>query len=86
MVVVVNKNLKKFINKIMKKYNKANKCVKCGCKNIKTEYIDNKKPIKLNDGTIVPVPRIFYEKIEEYIERTCSNCGYIWNEEPLDKK
>ena len=46
-------------------------CKKCGCREAKDEFI--RKSILGNSGYDLDV-----------IERTCLNCGYVWDELPLD--
>ena len=56
----------------MKLYKKETKCIKCGHK----FAFDTWKDI------ILPTMKIHFDTIS----RKCCNCGYTWNEKPLDFK
>lgn len=53
----------------MNKYNQDSNCPKCDSKASALHYH----------------ARTTYPVADEYIKRTCVNCGYIWRETPLDK-
>lgn len=67
----------------MKEYNKKRPCEKCGSKNIKDEYKDLLKANKILDP-FFDVPETTHPKTKDFIQRTCNNCGYFWNEETLN--
>jgi DNA-directed RNA polymerase subunit M/transcription elongation factor TFIIS len=52
-------------------YNPAARCVKCGCRKVYAKY---------EAKVLVPGDRL------EVIKRTCANCGFEWNELPLDSE
>lgn len=58
----------------MQKYNPKAKCPKCGCKEIRTTFLEKDEWL---DGQ--PAER-------DLLHRSCTNCGYHWNEAPLDSK
>jgi hypothetical protein len=61
----------------MKKYNPDETCCKCGSGEIEDEY-----QIRQTKGIwISPPPEAW---VPEHIARTCKNCGYLWQEAPLD--
>lgn len=55
----------------MNKYNQKAKCPKCGCEIILAKYIKNL------DGSK-------YKEYKDIMIRSCSLCGYSWEELPLD--
>lgn len=59
---------------MMKLYDKARPCEKCGQSGVSTRHM-------LLDR-FTPTGVVF----EEYMLRTCSNCGVQWRELPLDHK
>lgn len=65
----------------MKKYNKNNPCQKCGATLIEDVY-NNGLPKEKMIETVGSLPENFTP--EETIKRTCLNCGYSWDEEPLN--
>ena len=65
----------------MKKYDKAAKCIKCGYGGIEDEYFHE----TLNGLYVKPEDAPKSAKTPEHIARTCKNCGYSWDEKPLDK-
>lgn len=63
----------------MEKYDGARICEKCGYGGIEDEYREADQ-VGFYIGTIPE-----HAKIPERIARTCKNCGYSWDEKPLDK-
>lgn len=55
----------------MNKYDAEHRCPKCDAGGTHDEW----KPAHYLGRLLV---------IEERIERTCANCGYVWHEAPLD--
>lgn len=64
----------------MKKYNSGAACIKCGCRKIND--VHQKKYLK---GLYLATPPAA-AWVPEHINRTCNNCGFSWNEEPLNKE
>ena len=65
----------------MKKYNPDAICIKCGCGDIQDEYMEyepSRQAMSIASGsrTILATP--------DHIARTCKNCGYRWDEGPMD--
>lgn len=60
----------------MKKYNPDETCCKCGSGEIEDEYDEGSIPRQTGFVHIPGRP--------EHIDRTCKNCGYLWEEAPLD--
>ena len=56
----------------MGKYKKETKCTKCGHRHTTDEWED----------VILPTLQLHYD----IIHRTCKNCGFTWQEVPLDCK
>lgn len=77
----------------MKIYNPDAKCPKCGCAGIKNRftiaghYIENSSGYRYQPrGEIcLSQDETFVEIKQDCIERTCFNCGYSWEELPLDE-
>jgi len=61
----------------MKTYDNAGTCIKCGYGGIEDEHFEGFNP----DEQLI---KIKTQRIHERIERTCKNCGYSWDEKPLD--
>ena len=73
----------------MKKYDPEATCVKCGCANVQDVFSDAESQASCNMANNFNkmagrhiTPR---EPRPEHIERTCNNCGYSWDEMPMDK-
>lgn len=62
----------------MNKYNKEASCPKCGCTGINNQYLS-----KSSLYGVRPVDEKYID-LPDYIKRTCFNCGYSWDELPLD--
>ena len=72
----------------MEPYNPDAKCPKCGCTGIKNKFHAK--------GSWKSIPTMYDTKngvwtaytqipvIQDYITRECFNCGYTWEEAPLD--
>ena len=56
----------------METYRKETKCIKCGYVETLDKWEEYYLPTMKING--------------DYISRKCSNCGYIWIENPLDFK
>jgi len=63
----------------MKQYNPDAKCPKCGNGVTNDKYREKERCATPDDITDVTVTL-------EHIERTCLNCGYSWDELPLDEE
>lgn len=61
-------------------------CKKCGSYDINLKYIGSyeKGDVQENINGVVVYKKTFTAE-EEYMNCTCSRCGYKWVEEPLDK-
>ena len=77
-------------DKDMKTYDKAGTCIKCGYGGIADVHQDAESQAFCNAANALarnigdqPAPR---EPIPEHIARMCKNCGYSWDEKPLDKE
>ena len=76
-------------NKDMKTYDKAGTCIKCGYGGIEDVHCD-----EVVHDLKLPYAKLYrsfnqgkdLEDIPEHIARTCKNCGYSWNEKPLDEE
>ena len=70
----------------MNRYNADERCPKCGCTGIKNEYKvkgTKEQVIYFSEG----YPQLGISIAEQdHIKRTCLNCGYYWEELPLDKE
>jgi len=77
----------------MEKYNSNAMCPKCGCTGISNTFHAKGSLVNRGgnwvetecDGVQFVTP---YQSMSEYdyIERVCFNCGYTWEEEPIDSK
>lgn len=74
----------------MNQFSPDSKCVKCGCDQAKAVYHEtmrywvkhgDKPPFK--DIRFITHPK-YPQAEQECIRRTCTFCGYQWDEEPLD--
>jgi hypothetical protein len=73
----------------MKKYNSGAACIKCGCRvDIKDTYHPEHIITDLEKGLykVFTGQALTKEKSPERIKRVCENCGYTWNEAPLNKE
>ena len=61
------------------KYNPKSKCIKCGCKDVKTFY-HSKNDVCHNYSPFA----VCYQAEEEHMLRHCTNCQYRWLEQPLN--
>jgi len=71
----------------MNRYNPEAKCPKCGCTGIKNVFIAKDDWMKLNPaeyynsgGEVI----VSVKSLQDHINRECFNCGFLWNELPLD--
>lgn len=55
------------------------RCTKCGNEQADTKYCPAQVWHEVGTG------RIIKEEAPEYLERTCTNCGYTWNEKTLEQ-
>jgi len=60
----------------MKKYNRKAKCPKCDCGKVSSHFYEKRESI-WNGGY-----SIRYDF--DVIRRVCSQCGYCWDELPID--
>ena len=61
----------------MKKYNPVSACAKCGHKKVDTTYMPARTFFGAKDVN---------GSYSECMKRTCTRCGYTWDEEPLTKE
>ncbi len=57
-------------------YNKNSACTKCGCSSSTSKHTTE----------IWDEISLLHAPCEEHIVRICDNCGYTWNELPLDSE